>query len=349
MNIFVTKIRLFMAFFIRINGCGNAWPILIGTTHPFYSIENINDLYNTSFSIIKTSTELFDINNIEWEILIDAGLGSIYNIIQNENRLPDAVFLTHAHPDHCAGLEWIVQSNYRIYGKSDYPVYCSSGCYKHLVMTFPHISKFISFKELKPANEIIINNYMSVIQYPVFHGNSALGSSMFLFNINSSKILFTGDILCPLITKTDIYDLKGTKYLFTDCNNRFPYPRTNHWSFMRNNAKEFLNDFLREINFEILLKPHISNQVNNSINEYFNNIETEKDIKSHTFTIIDFCKRILPENIVLVHYSGIEDKKYYNEPLLSKPELQSWANIKAVEEGLNTKIIVPLQGEIFEI
>ena len=40
---------------VRINGRGNAWPIVLGQDHPFYDRTNIQDLANASASIIKSN------------------------------------------------------------------------------------------------------------------------------------------------------------------------------------------------------------------------------------------------------------------------------------------------------
>ena len=105
---------------VRVFGTGNAWPVLIGSEHRFYDRHNLNDIINAAFSIFETNRK----KEIIWEILIDVGHGVPQYILNNYNRIPDAIVLTHAHLDHTAGLDWIVQSHYRVKKSHPFPVYC---------------------------------------------------------------------------------------------------------------------------------------------------------------------------------------------------------------------------------
>ena len=60
---------------IRVNGTGNAWPVPLGSEHPFYNKENPEELANVSFSIIQSKTPEISSSSIEWEVLVDAGHG----------------------------------------------------------------------------------------------------------------------------------------------------------------------------------------------------------------------------------------------------------------------------------
>ena len=44
-------------YYIRVNGVGNAWPVPLGTRHPFYDAGDIEQLANVSFSILKLSAD----------------------------------------------------------------------------------------------------------------------------------------------------------------------------------------------------------------------------------------------------------------------------------------------------
>ena len=124
--------------FIRVNGRGNAWPIPLGEEHPFYSSENIEDYANASFSIIGTEEDLIKNDNINWEILIDAGHGTIQYLLKHENRIPEAIVLTHSHIDHTLSIDWIIQSYYQLNNrKKRYPIYASKLCWDNTFKSFP--------------------------------------------------------------------------------------------------------------------------------------------------------------------------------------------------------------------
>ena len=102
---------------VRVNGRGNAWPVIVGQDHPFYDTTRIEDLANTSVSLISTQIENYSSKEINWELLLDAGHGAVQYLIKYYNRIPDALFLTHPHIDHTLGIDWIVQSYYKTYKK----------------------------------------------------------------------------------------------------------------------------------------------------------------------------------------------------------------------------------------
>ena len=51
--------------FTRVNGRGNAWPVFLGSTHPFYDTNDIRDLANASYSIIGMETEDYSTDFID--------------------------------------------------------------------------------------------------------------------------------------------------------------------------------------------------------------------------------------------------------------------------------------------
>jgi len=96
-----------------------------------------------------------------------------------------------------------------------------------------------------PFQEQVIREVkdVTVTPLPFYHGRSALGAAMFLFKIEEKerkiKALFTGDVLCPLLRDIDYTTLEGIDLLVADANNRYPYPKSNHWSVLQglNNQK----------------------------------------------------------------------------------------------------------------
>lgn len=342
---------------VRINGRGNAWPVILGQEHPFYDSQNIEDLANASCSIVCSNKENPKTNEIGWELMIDAGHGAVQFLIKNYNRIPEALFLTHPHIDHTLGIDWIVQSYFKTY-KKRYPVYATKLCFKKTLSSFPHLKGFIEFKELVPFKELIVDevNNVSVIPYPVYHGQSALGAVMLLFKIKDKsiqkKILFTGDILCPLLRNQDYNELSNIDLLVCDANNRFPYPKSNHWSIVNgvnNKESDLLVRFKKEITVGMLLFPHINKSSANYCRcfDYFFNQEIKVD--SFCFSVLDLLKKIKPKSVALIHYSGDEDERYYNERRLNEKELQKWMLEPIIIEDQNIYFLVPCVSQHIKI
>src|SRR4030043_1913809 len=101
---------MIMSIFIRVNGCSNAWPVFLGTEHPFYNRMVTDDLGSASYSVMGCMGKNFSQRTIEWEVVIDAGHNTVPFLLKNENRIPDALLLTHGHLDHILGADWIAQS-----------------------------------------------------------------------------------------------------------------------------------------------------------------------------------------------------------------------------------------------
>ncbi len=333
---------------VRVNGRGNAWPVVLGQDHPFYDRQNYQDLANASFSIIKSDVNDPKEKEIEWDLMIDTGHGAVQYLLKNCNRIPEAVFLTHPHIDHTLGLDWIVQSFFKRY-KKPYPVYATILCWKFVKSTFPQLNGMIEFKELIPYEKRKVDevNGVELIPIPVYHGKSAIGASMILFNINDGnnrkKILFTGDILTPLLRKEDYASLVELDLLVVDANNRFPYPKSNHWSISNGPDKQskYLADFIDQCTIGLLLEPHLKEQASDNYRRCFNYFLNKKILtRDFHFTIESFIKSICPKNVALIHYSGGEDHKYYSEPILTDKQLERWA-----KDSINTpntcQFIVP--------
>jgi len=342
---------------IRTNGRGNAWPVPLGQEHPFYDKNNYEDLANASFSIIGYK----DDKKVNKELLIDAGHGTIQYLIKSNNRIPDAIFLTNPHIDHFLSVDWIVQSYKRQYNKK-YPVYASPLCWEQTLAAFPQLEQLVKFKPLYAGKACKIDEFsdMELIFYPVFHGESAAGAGMLLFeyehNNRMYKALFTGDILIPLLRKRDFEHLQSCDVVYTDANNRFPYPNSNHWSVMRpeisgKEESEFLKSWLKSKgnNTNWLVRPNIPVKFNKTIHGFFEEFLKETlSGQQLVLSVFDFCKKIDVRNVNLIHYSGSEDYKHYGKDIFNTDEFQAWVNKSAIQLGLKSKFIVPQAGEMFE-
>lgn len=335
---------------VRINGRGNAWPVILGQGHSFYDRTNYQDLANASCSIIKSAVKQPKEKDIEWDLMIDAGHGAVQYLLKNCNRIPEALFITHPHIDHTLGLDWIVQSHYKVH-KRAYPVYSTILCWKKVMDLFPHLENMVEFNELVPYHKISVNEVscVDVIPYPVYHGESALGACMLFFSITDNnhfeKILFTGDILCPLLREEDYQIISNADLLVADANNRFPYPKSNHWSILNGVNKEtsqILKKFITENTIGLLLNPHLNNKISDNYCrcfDYFLNREIQ--ITDFAYTISSFIKLIEPKRLALIHYSGGEDEKYYSKKVLSDSELKIWIENEFSDLNIETEIIVP--------
>jgi hypothetical protein len=342
---------------LRINGTAPAWPVLLEHDHAFYRPENHSGLGSASYSLISCHNETK--TSVDWEILIDAGHNTVPFLLDHGNRIPDAIMITHAHPDHILGVDWIVQSyrfKYRKSGKK-MPVYCTLGVWNMLLHTYSYLGPYIELKELLPGQRRLVEetSNLSVTPYPVFHGQGAFGASMLYFESDSSDTkptLITGDLLCPLVRKSDLERLRNAKTLFIDTNNRFPDPESNHISFARNvHSEGFINErlhtwFARMKTADLIL-PHSSNQGYSK--SYFDEFLADwEQIKEIPHCILDFLNLIHIPFVFLMHYWGIYDEINYNERLLDRAELEIWANTLAEKDGLSDlKIHVPKAGDFF--
>lgn len=336
-------------YHLRINGRGNAWPIQIGKKHAMYHENETIDYANASFSICKSKNSTYNKNELDWEVLIDAGHGIIPFILKHHNRIPEAIVLTHAHFDHILGVDWIVQSHYR-QNKSPYPIYASKSCMKAFKIVFHHLEGLVNWQIIEVGTKIEISEApgLYVNSFPAFHGYSAKGATMLLFSEETSnkKVLLTGDILCPLIRQQDFHLMQNLDLLIADCNNRFPYPQSNHWSFLpKENKEELLTKFYDEFEFVNILKPHFDSDIEKCyVLDLISEINETKDL---FWSISDFVNKVKPTTTALIHYSGSEDEKYYNEKILNSEELEKWANSSL--DNSPTKVIVPKTGNVYPI
>lgn len=340
---------------IRINGRGNAWPIPLGQQHPLYSLTPEPDYANASFSLMSLD-QVESRTEVNWELLIDAGHGSIPMLLKTHNRVPEAIVLTHPHFDHFIGVDWVAQSHYRFKNKQRYPLYATSLCWETLVSSLPHLEKIIEFKCLDYGHSRITDEIPGVelTAYPVYHGTSAYGAAMIVADVMNAgntkqKIIFSGDLLSPLIRETDYAHLQGAKYLFADANNRFPYPRTNHWSLVPESSEDFLDAWLKNITIKDLFLPHLNNDKDPVLPEYLELLMKDGcRTKDLYWSLLEWIKRFSPEKTLLVHYSGREDEKYHDEPLIDGPQLEAWTKQRAIAKGIHCEFSVPKTGDWLE-
>jgi glyoxylase-like metal-dependent hydrolase (beta-lactamase superfamily II) len=337
---------------IVVHGRGNAWPVPLGEEHPFYDRKDPRDLSNASYSL-----ELRDKDKLMASVLVDAGHGTVQSLLSDDNRIPDSICLTHGHLDHTLSVDWVVQSFRRRHRKeSRYPLYATHPVYRFLVQSFPHLEDLTEHRELEFGKTILPGEEIpfQLTPFPVYHGQGARGASMLLFEHEGRRILLTGDLLAPLLKKEDYTRLKGIDLMVVDTNNRFPWPRTNHWSFAGSPADprkrtDTLETFAAELNRTQLVAPQLQEGINEHNQSYLTQLKQDCDPASLPLTILEFSEKIRPKQLMLVHYSGAEDRKYNGEEILTTLQLQEWASRTLEGSGIPGKIRVPLAGERIQL
>lgn len=335
-----------------VHGRGNAWPVPLGETHPFYNRNDPRDLSNASFSIQALTN-----HEIAADVLVDAGHGTIQSLITGSNRIPDSICLTHGHMDHTLSVDWVVQSFWRRYDRKRlYPIYATSQVYQFLVRSYPHLESLMEFRELEFGIPSRMGNAESFIvtAYPAFHGQGAAGASMLLFGAEGRRVLFTGDLLLPLLREQDYHELKNVDLLVVDSNNRFPWPRTNHWSFAGHPSSpdtrgEVLSRYLEQLTWEKVVEPHTLSSRRKAHRTYFQQLKSEWNVNRQATTILEFLHRITPGVVVPVHYSGAEDQRHYHEQVMTGRDLLSWASAVARNSGIDPDFLVPQPGQVIQV
>jgi len=343
---------------IVVHGRGNAWPVPLGEEHPFYNREDPRDLANASFSL-----QFRDREKLAVSILIDAGHGTVQSLLSGDNRIPDSICLTHGHLDHTLSVDWIVQSFWRRHRKERrYPIYATLPVYRFLLQSYPHLEELTEHCELEFGVIFEFGKTLAsfkgiplrLTSFPAFHGPSAVGAAMLLFEYGRKKVLFTGDILAPMLKEQDYERLCETDLLVVDTNNRFPWPRTKHWSFAGSPSdywkrSENLKAFAAELDWKQVSLPHLHKGSCEKNQEYLAQLEQEWNPATLPLTIMEFMERIRPKQLVLVHYSGAEDRKYNGEEILSARGLLDWASDIVSRAGIPGEILVPESGQRIQI
>ncbi len=348
-------------YFVRVNGTGNAWPVPLGTVHPFYDASDPEQLANVSFSILKSATGGMDPKDIEWEVLIDAGHGIVQYLIRHGNRLPDAVVLTHAHLDHTLSLDWIIQSYHRHYRKGKrMPVYASRPGWEFVASSFPQLPPLSEYHEIKPGEGRTIDGIPELVltPFPVYHGEKSPGPNMLVFELSLPvqdpfRILFSGDLLCPLLRKADYRFIRDVRMAFLDANNRFPYTNSNHWSISREGPEgkkdsKYLKAWLQQLSCTHLIATHLPPTRDPVVHAYLDEFLAYCD-EHIPVSVFGLCSRIKPCRTMLVHYSGMEDRNYHGQDILNPVQLENWSNAEAERRGIQTEFVVPRPGDIYEL
>jgi glyoxylase-like metal-dependent hydrolase (beta-lactamase superfamily II) len=333
---------------LLVHGRGNAWPVFLGERHPFYDHTDYRDLANAAFSLVAT-----DRGVVSGDILVDAGHGTVQSLISGVNRIPDCICLTHGHMDHTLGVDWVVQSYWKLHRKErKYPVYATVPVYRFLIRSYPQLEENVAFRELVPGQVVSLGleREITLTGFPVYHGPGAVGASMLLFETGGKRVLFTGDLITPLLRKTDYGTISDPDLLVVDCNNRFPWPRTNHWSFAGHprdpmRRSDTLHAFLRETGNEKFSGPHLGGGPGRTTADFMEQVMAEWDSATQPFTVLEFLARINARRVMLIHYSGTEDQKYYGASVLSADGLRKWVTETAARAGCGSKFMIPEPGE----
>lgn len=337
---------------LKVHGKGNAWPVPLGETHPYYDRTKPGELSNAAFSLDVMAGE-----HISRSILVDAGHGTIQSLITGSNRIPDCVCLTHGHMDHTLSVDWIVQSYWRKFDKERrYPIYCTRPVCEFFIRSYPHLADQVDFKILDFGKEIPLDrdSLVSVTAFPAYHGMGAVGASMLLFKTNDRKILFTGDLLTPLLRKEDYSALQQIDLLVVDTNNRFPWPRTNHWSFAGDpenhmGRSKLIMDYYGALSWDQMLLPHQADSLNSVGRDFLIQVEEDWSISDQPLSIMEFLQKTEPQSVMPVHYSGAEDLKYHGKAMLSEEELSDWIQAVSSKAVLKSAFVFPGAGEVINL
>jgi hypothetical protein len=250
-------------------------------------------------------------------------------------------------------VDWIVQSYWRKHEKKyTYPIYSTRPVSEFFLQSYPHLAGQVDFRILEYGRKIKLDHdpHIHITAYPAYHGQSAFGASMLLFELEDRKILFTGDLLTPLLRKEDYRDLQDLDLLLVDTNNRFPWPRTNHWSFAGDSVfpaerSEVLMEFFGNLDWEKILQPFSLIPEDTVNSEFLKQAGEEWSLQTQPLSIVEFLRLTEPRRVLPVHYSGAEDLKYHGQAILSPIEFADWIQQEARKAGLKSEFVFPEVGD----
>jgi hypothetical protein len=149
--------------------------------------------------------------------------------------------------------------------------------------------------------------------------------------------------------------LSDAKVIYVDSNNRFPSIQTNHWSITSNepNSKDIskkLSDYKKDLSYTRLISPHLKRKFDSETYSFFESFLKENIIKTNVFmSVFEFLQELRIENTMLIHYSGNEDMKNYNQEVLGEDDLLKWTIEEAKLYRIKSKFFVPNIGHIFKL
>ena len=101
--------------------------------------------------------------------------------------------------------------------------------------------------------------------------------------------------------------------------------------------------------WEELLGPHVGEDAEIREASYFGQVRKGRKVTDQPFTIIEFLKLTEPARVMLVHYSGGEDLKHYDAPLLDRAGLREWSAGTLQEAGIPAEVLVPGAGAVIPL
>jgi phosphoribosyl 1,2-cyclic phosphodiesterase len=352
-----------MNVFVRVNGCGNAWPVFLGTEHPFYNRMDTDDLGSASYSVMGCMGKNYSHRTIEWEVVIDAGHNAVPFLLKNENRIPDALLLTHGHLDHILGADWIAQSlNFTSQRNEKLPLYATNQVWQQVLQTIPHIRNAIAFYELKPGRKQPVKQVpgLFISAFPVYHGDNAHGGAMLLVEYDhgesQSHVLFTGDLLFPFLRNEDYATISKAQAIYIDCSNRFSYPASNHISFTtdmpeKGETNQHLKDWKDHNPIERIVAKQLQEYPDEDFSRYFDRFLQENgNYRNIPFSVMEFLKKTGIPFVQLVHYFGYHDNKYYHQDVMGREAMREWTRQVLMDAGLkNIRSEIPQAGHMVRL
>ncbi len=159
----------------------------------------------------------------DFNILIDATEDFIKQVKRISGKKIDYVFLTHGHSDAAGGLKQL----YKLSKKSNLPIIHTEKNTKN-VLTEDSFWAGFQYKEIKPFQKIIFNNF-SITPFRVEHAfNSKFLTLGYLFEVKEKRVVYASDfkIIPPESKKL----IKNADLAILDCA-AYKNPIPTHQSF----------------------------------------------------------------------------------------------------------------------